>query len=153
MYFSIPEMGTRKVEANTKLPPILVITSNSEKDLPDAFLRRCVYFHIPFPSKDRLRQIIDKRLGSVVGGMDNFVDNALDLFMALRATAGGLRKSPSTAELLGWMLVMKNMAPDQKNPLANKDLVNLTLTNLIKASPDIERAQDIINHWIKDQQK
>ena len=148
MYFRIPEMGNLKVEADRSLPPIVVITSNSEKDLPDAFLRRCVYYNIPFPEKERLQTIISNRLGTYVGGTDGFIDDALDLFFALRQAPGGLRKNPSTAEMLGWMVALKEMAPDNENPLAQGDLALRTLSNLIKTTADQEKARDIVQKWL-----
>jgi len=151
-YFRIPEMGNREVSADEKLPPIVVITSNSEKDLPDAFLRRCVYYNIPFPEKERMRQIVDNRLGAFVAGTDGFVDDALDLFFALRAAQGGLRKNPSTAEMLGWMLALKDMAPGQPNPLADPDLAGRALGNLIKTTADQDKARDVVNEWVAKRQ-
>ena len=148
MYFRIPEMGNVKVEANRDLPPIVVITSNSEKDLPDAFLRRCVYYNIPFPDKERLQKIISNRLGTYVGGIDEFIDDALDLFFALREAPGELRKPPSTAEMLGWMLTLKYMAPDDDNPLLRGELAIRTLSNLIKTTADQEKARSIVQKWM-----
>jgi len=154
MYFRIPEMGNKKVEADKNLPPIVVITSNSEKDLPDAFLRRCVYYNIPFPKKDVLRQIIEKRLGSYVKGTNTFIDDAISLFLDLRNAPGGLRKNPSTAEMLGWMLVLKDRTSDpNENPLQNDELVRSTLSNLIKTTADLDKAQDIVNRWIEQRPK
>jgi MoxR-like ATPase len=147
MYFRIPEMGNLKVDADRSLPPIVVITSNSEKDLPDAFLRRCVYYNIPFPEKERLQTIVSNRLGAYVGGTDSFIDDALNLFFELRNAPGGLRKPPSTAEMLGWMIALKDMAPDAENPLAQGDLALRTLSNLIKTTADQEKARDVVQKW------
>ncbi len=148
MYFRIPEMGNIKVGADHSLPPIMVITSNSEKDLPDAFLRRCVYYNIPFPDKERLQTIVGNRLGTYVGGTDGFIDDALSLFFALREAPGGLRKNPSTAEMLGWMMALKDMAPNVENPLAQGDLALRTLSNLIKTTADQEKARDVVIKWL-----
>lgn len=148
MYFRIPEMGNKIVEAERTLPPIVVITSNSEKDLPDAFLRRCVYYNIPFPDKERLQTIVSNRLGTYVGGTDGFIDDALNLFFELRNAPAGLRKLPSTAEMLGWMLALKNMAPDDENPLAQSDLALRALSNLIKTTADQEKARDVVQKWL-----
>lgn len=148
MYFRIPEMGNIKVEADRSLPPLVVITSNSEKDLPDAFLRRCVYYNIPFPDKERLQTIVSNRLGTYVGGTDGFIGDALSLFFALRDAPGGLRKNPSTAEMLGWMMALKEMAPDDENPLAQGDLALRTLSNLIKTTADQEKARDVVQKWL-----
>ena len=153
MYFRIPEIGNVSVEANKDLPPVVIITSNSEKDLPDAFLRRCVYYNIPFPKKDALLAIVSNRLGSYVGGANAFLDDALDLFYTLRDAPGGLRKNPSTSEMLGWIIAMKDIAPDEKNPLTNLDLANKTLSNLIKTTTDLDKARNVVEKWISDRKK
>ena len=101
MYFRVPELGNVKIEANPELQPIIIITSNSEKDLPDAFLRRCIYYNLPFPNRDRIEEIVANRLGLYSAGSSEFLNTALDLFFELRATSNGLRKKPATAELLG----------------------------------------------------
>jgi MoxR-like ATPase len=149
MYFRIPEMGNIIIEADNNLPPIVVITSNSEKDLPDAFLRRCAYYNIPFPDKERLQNIISNRLGAYVRGTDKFIDYAIDLFYELRNIPGGLRKPPSIAEMLGWMITLRDMAPDDKNPLAHTDLALRTLSSLIKTTTDQEKARDVVQRWLK----
>ena len=153
MYFRIPEMGNLVVEAERSLSPLVVITSNSEKDLPDAFLRRCVYYNIPFPSPERMREIIANRLGKFVAGTSPFVDDAIDLFFALRKAPGGLRKNPSTAEMLGWMLALKDMADGAENPLSQPGLAMRALSNLVKTTADQEKARDVVEEWVKTQQK
>jgi MoxR-like ATPase len=148
MYFRIPEMGNRIVEADRSLPPIVVITSNSEKDLPDAFLRRCVYYNIPFPDKERLQTIISNRLGTYVGGTDGFINDALSLFSVLREDKVGLRKKPATAEMLGWMMALKEMASNNENPLAQDELALGVLSNLIKSKEDQDKARDVVQKWL-----
>ena len=101
LYFKVPELGNAKVEVEPALQPVVIITSNSEKDLPDAFLRRCIYYHIPFPESERLADIIASHLGSNIDMNNAFLQTALDLFYRLRAPENGLRKKPATAELLG----------------------------------------------------
>ncbi len=127
LYFRVPELGNVEIKANPKLQPIVVITSNSEKDLPDAFLRRCVYYNIPFPKEDRLSEIITNRLGLYSAGSSDFLKDALDLFFKLRKS--GLRKKPATAELLGWMIALKEMSGGEDNPLADPKLALRTLSN------------------------
>lgn len=73
LYFRVPELGNVEIQANPELQPIVVITSNSEKDLPDAFLRRCVYYNIPFPQKERLADIVTNRLGLYSAGSSEFL--------------------------------------------------------------------------------
>jgi MoxR-like ATPase len=150
MYFRIPEMGNRMVRADLSLPPVVVITSNSEKDLPDAFLRRCVYYNIPFPRKEALQEIVSNRLGSYVSGSSAFIDSALDLFFSLRDVPGGLRKPPSTAEMLGWMIALKELAPQAENPLTEDTLALRTLSNLIKTTADQEKARGVVEKWLSE---
>ena len=148
MYFRIPEMGNRKIEADRDLSPIVIITSNSEKDLPDAFLRRCIYYNISFPDKERLRAIVSMRLGSYVSGASAFIDDALDFFFALREVPGGLHKPPSTAEMLDWVITLKKLEPERENPLARRTLIWRTLSTLIKTTADHDKVRDVIQKWL-----
>jgi MoxR-like ATPase len=117
LYFRVPELGDVQIEADPALQPVVVITSNSEKDLPDAFLRRCVYYHITFPDRVRLAEIVAGRLGTHIAASSPFLDDALDLFYQLRDQSIGLRKKPATAELLGWLLALQAISDGLTNPL------------------------------------
>ena len=82
--------------------PVTIITSNAEKELPDAFLRRCVFHYIRFPERQQLRQIVNVHLPD----LDNrLLDAAVERFYGLREVPG-LRKKPSTSELLDWLMVL-----------------------------------------------
>jgi len=82
--------------------PIVVITSNNEKELPDAFLRRCFFHYIRFPDEETLRQIVDVHFP---GLKQDLLREALAAFFQLRETPG-LRKKPSTSELLDWLKLL-----------------------------------------------
>ena len=82
--------------------PIVIITSNNEKELPDAFLRRCVFHWIEFPSKDFMAEICNLHYPNL---KQNLLDQCLNHFYALRAITK-LRKMPSTSELLDWIGVL-----------------------------------------------
>lgn len=151
LYFRVLELGNVKIEANPELQPIVVITSNSEKDLPDAFLRRCVYYNIPFPQKERLAEIVTNRLGLYSAGSSDFLKDALDLFFKLRKS--GLRKKPATAELLGWMIALKEISGGADNPLAEPELALRTLSNLIKTAEDQDIAKEKVKQWVDNRQK
>ena len=88
------------VRARTR--PIVVITSNNEKELPDAFLRRCFFHYIRFPDEDTLRQIVEVHYP---GLKQDLLREALAAFFQLRETPG-LRKKPSTSELLDWLKLL-----------------------------------------------
>jgi MoxR-like ATPase len=147
--FRIPELGNALVTADPTLQPIVIVTSNSEKDLPDAFLRRCVYYNIPFPDRLDLIRIVTSRLGQHAGGSNQFLDDALELFFELRKPSSGLRKRPATAELLGWLLVLRDLLPGCENPLRERPPLALqTLSGLVKAAEDQEKGTRVVKQWV-----
>lgn len=136
MRFRIPELGDVLIGAPRNMRPIVFITSNSEKDLPDPFLRRCVYYHIGAPDAERLRFIAEDRLGEVISGLHSFLDDAIDLFLYLRSDRIGLRRAPSTAELLDWLQALRRLFPETDNPLSgDRDRLASSLSAVIK-NPD-----------------
>ncbi|MEO5972805.1 MAG: MoxR family ATPase [Sphingomicrobium sp.] len=82
--------------------PVVIITSNNEKELPDAFLRRCFFHYIAFPDRDTMTRIIDVHFPKI---QKILVGRALDLFYELREVPG-LKKKPSTSELLDWLKLL-----------------------------------------------
>ncbi|QFU02138.1 AAA domain (dynein-related subfamily) [Halomonas sp. THAF5a] len=82
--------------------PIIVITSNNEKELPDAFLRRCFFHYIEFPDRDTLQAIVDVHFPDIA---PRLAGEALEVFFELRA-APGLKKPPSTSELVDWLKLL-----------------------------------------------
>jgi len=103
MEFHVYETGERVV---AKQRPIVIITSNNEKELPDAFLRRCFFHYIDFPSSDEMLQIVDVHHPDV---KQDLVRQALEVFFGLREV-NGIKKKPSTSELLDWLKLL--MAED-----------------------------------------
>jgi MoxR-like ATPase len=150
LYFRIPELGNAEIKTDPQLSPILVLTSNSEKHLPDAFLRRCIYYHISFPDRDRLVKIVETRLGENLKQGSPFLNDALDIFAQLRQAS--LRKKPATAELLNWLQVLRERFKDEENPLASQpvDRVKETLSSLVKTQEDQERAGQVVEEWSKN---
>ena len=84
--------------------PIVVITSNNEKELPDAFLRRCFFHYIKFPDRDTMREIIEVHYPGI---QKVLVTKAMDVFYEIREVPG-LKKKPSTSELLDWLKLLLN---------------------------------------------
>lgn len=84
--------------------PLIIITSNNEKDLPDAFLRRCFFHYITFPDRSTLQQIVAVHYPTI---REDVLAGALDTFFALR-DAPGLKKKPSTSEFLDWLRLLLN---------------------------------------------
>ena len=101
MSFDVYETHSR-IEAKER--PIVVITSNNEKELPDAFLRRCFFHYIKFPDRDTMREIVEVHYPNI---QKNLVTKAMDIFYELRDVPG-LKKKPSTSELLDWLKLLLN---------------------------------------------
>ncbi|MDK7918446.1 hypothetical protein QP646_13725, partial [Staphylococcus aureus] len=82
--------------------PIIIITSNNEKELPDAFLRRCFFHYIAFPDRETLQKIVDVHYPNI---KQSLVSEALDIFFDVRKVPG-LKKKPSTSELVDWLKLL-----------------------------------------------
>jgi MoxR-like ATPase len=100
MRFRIAETGDEIVARER---PFLVITSNAEKELPDAFLRRCVFHYIEFPDRELMARIVRVHHPDLAHAL---LDQALAAFYQLRDVQG-LRKRPSTSELIDWIAVLR----------------------------------------------
>jgi MoxR-like ATPase len=113
MSFFVYETG-ETIEAKQR--PIVIITSNNEKELPDAFLRRCFFHYINFPDRDTMLSIIDVHFPTI---KKELVNEALDIFFDVRKVPG-LKKKPSTSELIDWLkLLLADDIPDEV--LKNRD--------------------------------
>lgn len=107
MEFFVYETG-ETIKATQR--PIIIITSNNEKELPDAFLRRCFFHFINFPDRDTMLKIVDVHYPDI---SKTLVQEALEVFFDLR-TVPGLKKKPSTSELIDWLkLLMADDIPDE----------------------------------------
>jgi len=135
MRITCPETG-EQVVAESKNRPIVVITSNSERRLPEPFLRRCVYHHIEF-TPAWLDQILESRKEEFQSLGDGVVRVAMDKFLSLREK--GLRKIPSTAEFLVWLRVLAGAGGIEAATLQNLDLSRLPyLGALVKDHGDLK---------------
>ena len=113
MEFFVYELG-QTIKAKHR--PIVIITSNNEKELPDAFLRRCFFHYIAFPDRETMKKIIKAHHPKV---KEKLVKEALEIFFDVRKVPG-LKKKPSTSELVDWLkLLMADDLPDEI--LKNRD--------------------------------
>jgi MoxR-like ATPase len=128
MRFRIDETGKEIAAAER---PIVVITSNNEKELPDAFLRRCVFHYIQFPNRELMSEIVRVHHPDIT---DRVLDNALEVFFGLRSTPR-LRKKPSTSELIDWICALKKAGVD----LARVSGGIPFLGTLLKTEQDVEQ--------------
>jgi len=99
MEFFVYETQERVVAKNR---PIILITSNNEKELPDAFLRRCFFHYINFPDHETMQKIVDVHYPGI---KQNLIKEALDVFFDVRKVPG-LKKKPSTSELIDWLKLL-----------------------------------------------
>ncbi len=155
-FFRVPEMGNEPINANDELMPVLILTSNSETNLPDAFLRRCIYYHIPFPERDKLRDIIAARTGIIESNENILLQEALSLFDKLRDPSVALTKPPSIAELIEWLYTLTTAGVREGSSLRSPEhsqKVTATLSILAKTREDRERAQSLINDWLTTSQQ
>lgn len=138
MAFHVYETGE---QVKARVRPIVLITSNNEKALPDAFLRRCFFHYIQFPDEATLKQIVDVHYPDI---QKELIDTALSLFFDLREVPG-LKKKPSTSELLDWLrlVLTEDVSASQlKQSQQSGDLLPLSGA-LLKHEQDIERVTEL----------
>ena len=132
MQFLVYETG-EIISANKR--PIVIITSNNEKELPDAFLRRCFFHYIQFPDHETLKKIINVHFPDI---KKNLLQSALEIFFDIREVPG-LKKKPSTSEILDWikLLLIEDISVTdlKKEP---KDMLPILYGALLKNEQDVQ---------------
>src|SRR5687767_9192167 len=115
--------------------PIIIITSNNEKELPDAFLRRCFFHYIRFPDPETMARIVDVHYPGIKADL---IRDALTLFYEVRETPG-LKKKPSTSELLDWIkrLMVEDVSPETLRTRDPKKLIPPLHGALLKNEQDV----------------
>ena len=119
----------------TKHRPIVIITSNAEKELPDAFLRRCIFHYIEFPNKEKMEEIVKVHFGDIDRKLS---EKALEAFYELRGM-DDLQKKPSTSELLDWIQALMISGVDINNLKKEMPFVGV----LLKKNQDIDVMHEI----------
>ena len=132
MEFHVYETGET---VRAKHRPIVIITSNNEKELPDAFLRRCFFHYIRFPDADTMAAIVDVHFPGI---QKRLVAEALRVFYDVRDVAG-LKKRPSTSELLDWikLLMAEDMPADALRATDAKSMIPPLHGALLKNEQDV----------------
>jgi MoxR-like ATPase len=122
--------------------PIVIITSNNEKELPDAFLRRCFFHYIKFPDAEEMRQIVDVHFPDL---KKSLLNQALESFFDLRDVPG-LKKKPSTSELLDWLklLVAEDIPPEALQNKDGKQTIPPLYGALLKNEQDIHLFEKLV---------
>src|SRR5512136_3429489 len=139
MEFFVYETG-ETVKAQRR--PIVIITSNNEKELPDAFLRRCFFHYIKFPDKDTMQAIVDVHFP---GLRKELLQSALAVFFGVRDLPG-LKKKPSTSELLDWikLLVAEQIPPEALRSKDEKIAVPPLAGALLKNEQDMHLFERLV---------
>ena len=132
MEFFVYETGET---IRAKQRPVVIITSNNEKELPDAFLRRCFFHYIKFPDQETMNQIVDVHFPGI---KQRLVQEALRIFFEVREVPG-LKKKPSTSELLDWLKLLLNedMSPEQLRERDPRKLIPPLHGALLKNEQDV----------------
>lgn len=141
--FQIPEANNHKISKGNHNGIITILTSNSEKNLPDAFLRRCVFYHIPFPDSSQLIEIVKSQLEYYQKINEVSINSLISHFTALRENVR--KKKPATAELIAWLriLELENCITAEKidfNSLTEtqKKILQYSYSVLAKSTEDLE---------------
>src|SRR4029078_4408798 len=132
MEFCVYETGET---IKAKVRPIVMITSNNEKELPDAFLRRCFFHYIKFPERETMQKIVDVHYPGI---KQKLVSEALHVFYRLRDVPG-LKKKPSTSELLDWLKLLLNedISPEMLRERDPRKLIPPLHGALLKNEQDV----------------
>ncbi len=122
--------------------PIIIITSNNEKELPDAFLRRCFFHYIRFPDEATMRAIVDVHFPQL---KEDLLAEALKSFFEVRETPG-LKKKPSTSELLDWikLLVAEDVPPEALRGADAKKTIPILHGALLKNEQDVHLFEQLV---------
>src|SRR5712675_1723684 len=122
--------------------PAILITSNNEKELPDAFLRRCFFHYIRFPDDDTMRKIVDVHFPGI---KKILLKEALEVFFEIREVPG-LKKKPSTSELLDWLklLLAEDIPPDALRAKDRKTIIPPLHGALLKNEQDVHLFERLI---------
>jgi MoxR-like ATPase len=122
--------------------PIIIITSNNEKELPDAFLRRCFFHYIRFPEAQTMRAIVDVHFPNL---KRELLEEALTTFFEVRETPG-LKKKPSTSELLDWikLLVAEDVDPAALRSSDQKKVIPILHGALLKNEQDVHLFEQLV---------
>ena len=127
MEFHIPETG-RTVTAKHR--PIVIITSNAEKELPDAFLRRCVFHYIEFPDRELMAEIVNVHFQNLD---QHLLDQVLEAFYRIRSLPQ-IKKKPSTSEIIDWIRALQHGGVDPKRVVKEVPYLGV----LLKKNEDID---------------
>jgi len=141
--FRIKEQDNYGLAYDPSRKIVVIMTSNSEKNLPDAFLRRCVFYHIPFPDEQLLKDIVRTQLGSSTQFTIEMLNTLLEKFESVRKKA--VRKPPATAELIAWLRVLEMQKFMEENSDGQRQQLLDNLSLLVKTREDMEAVKGLFH--------
>jgi MoxR-like ATPase len=145
MQFYVPELDNRGFSAEPGYHPLVVLTSNSEKNLPAAFLRRCLFYYIPKPDKEQFAKILEARLG--VDTTAPLMNDVLDFITFARSNDAELSKRPATAELIDFVIVLRAQGAKLDQRLSEiQPTVLAALSTLVKGEGDDKG--ELLQAWL-----
>lgn len=139
--FSMKEQDNYRIEKSPDHNILVIMTSNSEKNLPDPFLRRCVFYHIPFPSDELLREIVKTQLGGSTKFTAEMLDFLIEKFNAVRKRS--VRKAPATAELIAWLRILEVQHFMEAGEAKQRQQMLDNLSILVKTREDLEAVKGV----------
>jgi MoxR-like ATPase len=153
--FEVPEInrtGANRIRTTDANRPVIIMTSNSEKNLPDAFLRRVVYYHIPFPDEATLGEILSQKIEDLPAAHATVLGQHLIQLRKQR-----LKKNPATAELIYWTLALRDMGFDiakltqikdvralSELDMADRELLLRSYSLLVKNKEDLQSLRKLL---------
>lgn len=140
--FQIKEQNNYSIRAGNSERIVTILTSNSEKNLPEPFLRRCIFYHIPFPNEEQLMSIAKAQLGADTRLADTLLSEIITHFNEIRQRA--VRKKPATAELISWLRILELEEIFTSNDLRLKrHRLRDNLSVLVKTKEDLDAVREL----------
>jgi MoxR-like ATPase len=146
--FRIKELDNVEIRSEPQFAPVIVVTTNSERTLPDAFLRRCVFYTIPFPHRAHLSEILYRRLIWRESTHQEDIDSAIEFFTKVRESQR-IQKRPGIGELLDWLRVL-DIIKMEGTDRPHRSLAALlhSLPALVKTAEDQIYAEFLVKEWV-----
>lgn len=151
LQFQIKELDNLSIQSSEHPENriLIIMTSNSEKNLPDAFLRRCLFYHIEFPDQAKLKEILKAQVGDFLNSKDDVLDMIIKSFINLRSKTP--RKKPATAELVAWARMLDSISFEPKSMEDVEKKIVQYVSVLVKTKEDRE---EVLNKMrIKEQEE
>lgn len=143
LQFAMKEQDDYRIQSDNSQRIVMIMTSNSEKNLPDAFLRRCVFYHIPFPNPEQLLEIVQAQLGGSTQYTSALLEELIAKFVLIRDRSK--RKPPATAELVAWLRMLEVLQIQDEKEDKRQQLIKNNLSILVKTKEDFDAVKALMD--------